>query len=296
MKWGLTQGIIGRDTDSLAPSTAAVGPNTYLSQGDFLKMLGVALALHLVVFIIAGMFPDEKVTNIPVRALSFKLGDQDRIAAYSPSVTPATTPQISAPTMQATAEERFVAPLPVPVKPQKIETLPKPKPQPQLKPLPAEPAPVRQAPVAQPMQPAIAPQPQQYVREVGQPLAPLPKVTQGTPEGAIGGAGVENTQTEQTKREIRERYEQQISGWIERHKLYPVDAGGRAGRVIVRMRIDRGGAVRYYALEQSSGIPALDAAAIDMVRRANPLPAAPVNYPEGNLIEFLIPINFQAPQ
>jgi protein TonB len=65
---------------------------------------------------------------------------------------------------------------------------------------------------------------------------------------------------------------------------------------VMRVRIDRGGAVRYAALEESSGIDILDAAAIDMIRRANPMPAAPANYPTGDLIEFLIPITFRAPK
>jgi hypothetical protein len=32
-----------------------------------------------------------------------------------------------------------------------------------------------------------------------------------------------------------------------------------------------------------------------MIRRANPVPAIPADYPAGNLIEFLIPITFEAP-
>ncbi len=300
MTWGLTQGMLGTEHESLAPSLAALGPNRYLSQRDFFWMLGVALLVHLAVFGIASLMPEKEVTNIPVRALSFKLGDQDRIAAYSPVAAP--TNEVAAPVMQAMAEARVAAttpqppqpvaqpkPAPKPVKQQP----PKPAPAPVFKPIIDHPMPAPQ----QPAPPAIAPVPQQYIREVGQPapLAPLP-TTAGTPEGAVGGAGTLNTQTEETSREIRERYEQQISSWIQRHKLYPADAGGRAGRVVVRMRIDRGGTVRYYALDESSGVHAIDNAALDMIRRANPVPAAPVNYPAGSLIEFLIPITFQAPQ
>lgn len=65
---------------------------------------------------------------------------------------------------------------------------------------------------------------------------------------------------------------------------------------MVRMCIDRGGNVRYYAIEQSSGLSIFDDAALDMIRRANPVPAVPVNYPASNLVEFLIPISFKAPQ
>ncbi len=300
---------------TLAPPMSAVGPNVYLGRNDFLKMLGIALTVHVAVFGIASLFPNDEVTNIPVRALSFKLGDQDRVAAYgSPAPTIAATAP-PPPSMAATAaaleepppEQELVErvapkpvklppkPIPVTVKPQRVVPTEQYKPVPQPQP---QPEPMAPLPYVPPSTPAIAPQPQQYVREVGQALAPLPAATApvGIATGAIGGQGTENTQTQQTTEAIRERYEQQISGWIQRHKIYPAGAGGAYGRVVVRMRIDRAGAVRYYALEQSSGNSLIDAAAIDMVRRANPVPAVPANYPSGNLIEFLIPITFEAPK
>lgn len=286
---------------TLTPSTVAMGPNTYLGRNDFLKMLGVAFAVHVAVFGIAHLFPREAVTNIPVRALSFKLGDEDRVAAYAPAPTPpaapvmqaSTAPVETAPELAAEPMERVAAkPTPAPPKP-----MPKPQPRKipteqfvkEVQPKPMEPLPAIAPPAPSP---AIAPSPQQYVREVGQPNPLLA----GIPQGAIGGSGQVNTQTEQTTETIRERYEQQISAWIQRHKIYPAGAAGAAGRVVVRMRIDRAGTVRYYALEQSSGNNLIDAAAVDMVRRANPVPAVPANYPAGNLIEFLIPISFEAPQ
>jgi hypothetical protein len=84
MNWGLSQGILGRGNTSLAPSHKALGPNTYLSASDFMKMLALAFVLHALVFAIAALIPSTKVTDIPVRALSFKLGGADRIAAYNP--------------------------------------------------------------------------------------------------------------------------------------------------------------------------------------------------------------------
>lgn len=289
--------------ETLAPSTAAMGPNTYLGQNDFLKMLGVALLVHAAIFGIAHLFPPEKVTNIPVRALSFKLGDEDRVAAYAPAPTQASAPVMQAapaieaaqtPTPEVT-ERVAPKPAPVPVVPPKPQPM---KPQPRKipteqfvkaqEPQPMEPLPAIAPPAPTP---AIAPNPQQYVREVGQ----ANPVAAGIPTGAIGGQGVVNTQTQQTAEAVRQRYEQQISAWIERHKIYPAGAAGASGRVVVRMRIDRAGAVRYYALEQSSGNGLIDAAALDMVRRANPVPAVPANYPAANLIEFLIPISFAAP-
>lgn len=151
--------------------------------------------------------------------------------------------------------------------------------------------------------PAIAETPQQYVRTHGAaPAAPSEALsalreqahsTFATADAAstVGGTGVALT----PEQEVRARYEQTISAWIQQHKIYPASARGREGRVVLRVRIDRQGYVRYYALEESSGVAMLNSAAIDMVRRANPVPAVPENYPAGNLIEFLIPITFEAP-
>ena len=63
---------------------------------------------------------------------------------------------------------------------------------------------------------------------------------------------------------------------------------------MVRVRVDRLGNVRYYGVEESAGNAATDAAAIDMVRRANPVPTVPADYPAGALIDFIIPISFKA--
>lgn len=298
--WGLTQGIIGRARASLAPSSTALGPNVYLNERDFLKMLGVAFAAHALVFGIAALVPREKVTNIPVRALSFKLGDMDRVAAYAPApvVAPVVAP-VAPPVMKAEVREtwRPSPHVPAPVTPEPLKPVAREQPKPAPKPVPVKQPKVYKVEELMPLPqaPAIAPNPQQYVREVGAPSQQAVAAAVGTPDGAVGGQGAQTILTQQTVQAIRTRYEQDISGWIQRHKYYPAAAGGHEGRAIVRMRIDRAGNVRYYAIEQSAGNAVLDAAAIDMVRRANPVPAVPAEYPAGNLVEFLIPITFKAP-
>ena len=253
MSWGLTQGILGRQRVAMAPSALALGPNTYLSQRDFLIMLAIAFVAHAMVFIVAMLVPHETVTNIPVRAISFKLGDSASIIT-TPTAAPALPPPLPAPPiMQPQMNEALRAPT------------------------------TMTASAVLPAPPAIAPKPQQYVREVG--AAPTATKAEAVSE-----------QEQQAVQAIRARYEQQISGWIQKHKFYPAKAGGREGRVVVRMRIDRQGNVRYYAVEESAGMTELDNAALDMIRRANPVPAVPENYPSGALIEFLIPISFKVPQ
>lgn len=341
----LQKGMMGIGQMSLAPSLAALGPNRYLREKDFFTMLGFAFAVHLVVILIMGILPKEKVTDIPVRALSFKIGGQDRIAAYGlpvgigttiaapkPTPAPVPVPQPKAQVWRATPKENVTVPAPLkPIpfmsapkpaerpKPQPVKSVPieqrqmpeenRADPLPAIEPVPSRltspapvivPAPVQAMPSALPSTevltqvaaPAIAPQPQRYVREVGA----APNTGLGSADGSIGGQGTETTMTPTTMQTIRERYEQQISSWIQQHKVYPAGANGAEGRVVARMRIDRSGYVRYYAIEQSSGNNVLDAAAIDMIRRANPVPAVPANYPAGSLIEFLIPITFRVPQ
>lgn len=120
----------------------------------------------------------------------------------------------------------------------------------------------------------------QYVREVSIPNAA------GSPRSKASGA---------RDAELLSRYTQLISLWIQKFKVYPEEARQRGiiGESVVRIRVDRRGNVRYYALERTTGSEVLDRAAIDMIRRANPVPAVPNDYPEGELQEFLIPVSFK---
>lgn len=296
-QWGLKQGMIGARQATLSPSLAALGRTTYLQETDFLKMLALASMLHLLVIGAASLWPEEKVTDIPVRALTFKIGAGTRIRPLEIAGAEPVAPQPIRMTPSTPGEWRAAARA---VKPQ-----PKPQPKPVKKP---KVVPVTDTPYAGALQPApqvtppaqpvladdalpdttlltshaaVAANPQRFIREApGQETVPTAQ---------------EGPSPAQQAQAARERYEREISGWIQRHKYYPANAGGREGRAVIRMRIDRSGFVRYYAIEESSGVAALDAAAIDMIRRANPMPPVPSTYPAGNLIEFLIPIVFHVP-
>lgn len=151
--------------------------------------------------------------------------------------------------------------------------------------------------------PAIAPHPTQYVRTntssegipTGGTVRSTPRQAPAHPaetSGAEQNAGAGDRKVDAAA--IRARYEQTISNWIARHKVYPAGALllGQHGKVIIRLRIDRQGNVKYSGVEKSSGYKLIDRAAIDMVRRANPVPPVPTNYPAGSLLEFLIPASF----
>lgn len=330
--WALTQGVLGgRTHQSLSPSAVALSPHSYLGSTDFLRMMGIAFVAHVVTLLILASWPREKVEQIPVQALSFRLGE----AAVLAPPTPVMVEEETAPVQpQDTASEPLKKEVPKPApKPKKIEipeTLPEVARQ-----VPQENVfgntltlPPRLMPAEQldgeaaDKKSLLERSPKQYVRQYGlpsvenllrDPTAPKPTVkeltevaptvfqgvniaAQQAAEAANvkvvqgGGQGTEATEI------IRQRYEQQISAWIARHKVYPASAAGKEGRAVVRMRIDRQGYVRYYALEETSTLEVLDKAALDMIRRANPVPRPPANYPAGNLIEFLIPITFETPR
>ena len=85
-------------------------------------------------------------------------------------------------------------------------------------------------------------------------------------------------------------YVGRLLAWLERFKEYPRAARLRRmeGQVVVRLSILADGRVAAATVATSSGHSVLDSAALDTVRRANPLPA-----PDGGPVELLVPIVFE---
>lgn len=115
---------------------------------------------------------------------------------------------------------------------------------------------------------------------------------QGGNSSAEGGGGEGGANTAQ--REVISKYEQLLSGWIDRHKIYPASAlkQGMEGKVVLRLRISRNGKVVRSDIEHSSNHPLLDQAVLETVQRSSPMPTVPSGYPGGAQVEFLIPIRF----
>lgn len=318
-------GALGGAPVTLAPSTRGIGPNTYLDHPHFFAMVGAAMIAHLAILGIYSMLPEEKVTAIPVQALSFKLGPQESIASFGmkmavdqsqPALIAAQQPVVQP------APPPPAAPKPVAQQADEWRTVHEPVPAPRtvrIEQQLAKSAPVRQRPVenmqpprkmpeqviAQPPafmpapRPAIAPTPQRFVRETGLPsLTPITGgadrgyIGLGIESGTMGGQGTSTVVSAKAAEEARLRYTQQISAWVGRHIYYPAEASGQNGRVIVRIRLDRQGYLRYFAIERSSGNAYFDRTAIDVVRRSDPFPAPPPEYPAENLNEFTLPVDF----
>ena len=80
---------------------------------------------------------------------------------------------------------------------------------------------------------------------------------------------------------------------LQRYKRYPSEALSRSeeGMVLLSFSIDRNGHVLARRIARSSGYADLDSEVMDMIVRADPLPAFPANMPQAQL-DLTIPIRF----
>ena len=104
-------------------------------------------------------------------------------------------------------------------------------------------------------------------------------------EGGYGAAGGDPR--------VEADYAAVLLAWLERHKEYPRPARrrGQEGVVLLYVLIDREGRVLQSRIEESSGYPLLDNAALDMLERAAPVPPLPDDMPQERL-ELVLPVQF----
>ncbi|WP_213980965.1 energy transducer TonB [Sphingomonas sp. dw_22] len=90
----------------------------------------------------------------------------------------------------------------------------------------------------------------------------------------------------------RRNWQGEILARLARFRRYPAGARARRaqGVAYVRFRMDRGGHVLSLALDRSSGATDLDRAAMETVRRADPLPRIPDDLPDE--VELSVPVEF----
>jgi protein TonB len=289
----------------------------YLNSQHFLGTVLLALMLHLGGILIYQIMPKEAVEMIPVRVLNVKLGNALPIENPLPVTETLTeTSQIAPKPVVVTKSQ------PKPLMPKKeTASLPKPRVTAAEKPMAKQ----MEKPMEKPLSPvvfskpvAVAKTPQlekvkskpktiadaakeqsakHYVREDTMPTVQYDTADGLTSAGTTSeeaGSPLGNSTAESA--EIEKRYTQTLSLWINRFKIYPMEArqAGIGGTVMLRLRIDRQGKVLRYVLERASGYPVIDQAISTMVNAANPVPAVPANYPDSRpYLEFLIPIHFQ---
>lgn len=80
---------------------------------------------------------------------------------------------------------------------------------------------------------------------------------------------------------------------LEHYKRYPREAAAQhaEGVAYLRFSINRNGSVLSAKLDKSSGFDLLDAEALALVRRANPLPPPPAGL-EGNVFDLVLPVTY----
>ena len=99
--------------------------------------------------------------------------------------------------------------------------------------------------------------------------------------------------TKKTPKVSPQKWQSQVIAHLNRMKKYPADARKRREEGVPRLQftIDRAGRVVSARIIRSSGFPALDQAALDMINRASPVPAPPDSVPDSR-ITLTVPVNF----
>ena len=282
----------------------------YLHEQHFWMTVLVAFLIHVGAAGIYMILPENDVEEIPVKVLNVKLGGvalpepflKGEGTGNQPTSAPAKvdlnkiTPQkkqAAKPVSKPKKSVREKTPAKpdkklTPLKEVKIDNKP-----PVARKAKAK-QPLRDAPsvtIQQPPAPAPLSEPKRYVREkAGESVVRARAPTRRMTKGSVLGNSTSDSA------EVRTRYTQTLSLWIDKHKIYPAEARaqGQGGQVRLRIRINRQGRIIRYILEQASGYAAIDQAISQMVNAANPVPAVPSNYPDKSpYLEFIIPINFK---
>jgi len=93
---------------------------------------------------------------------------------------------------------------------------------------------------------------------------------------------------------VRSDWQRQLIRQLDRNKRFPPGASRREAEIVVTFTIDRMGKLLDARIAKGSGDARLDAAALDMMRRADPLPAPPPVMADDGLT-FTLPVNFTVP-
>lgn len=174
------------------------------------------------------------------------------------------------------------APTPQPPSPQP----PSPQPPPPVA-APRPPQPVTPAPLSAPT--AAASLPAEPARpQPAPPSPPVPRPPPATPAPP--------TPSPPPSRALP-TWQGQVLGQLQRLKHYPEAAlfHHQQGVVWLRFAINREGRVLSASIDKSSGVDSLDAEALALVRRAQPLPRPPADVP-GERLELVAPIEFHLSQ
>lgn len=241
-------------------------------RGRWGRALAIVLALHVAAVIIAVLWQGAQRIEPVKEEMSVSLDLAPMPVADEP---PAAAPQIAA--AQPVQRQQPVA----------VE-----RPQPVLQPETPLPVVAPQVPVA--VRAAVAAAPS------GEAAAPIAaSAGSGTPADAGGSAASAPPGRAGSGRggrgggDAAAAWRGRVLAHLDRHKRYPPAARmmKREGRAQVNLTLDRGGRVLAVSLGRGAGFKAFDEEAVDVVKRAQPLPAPPPEV-EGESIPMQVPIGF----
>jgi TonB family protein len=113
-------------------------------------------------------------------------------------------------------------------------------------------------------------------------------------EGAreANAAAAPNIGIGKDKYALAAKWESQLTAYFELHKRYPKVDKAKAALVKVSLVLNRLGRVLSVAIAESSGDPLYDEAAMDMVRRSDPVPRPPAALTD-DTFSYTLPVDFK---
>jgi protein TonB len=91
---------------------------------------------------------------------------------------------------------------------------------------------------------------------------------------------------------VRRTWQKELGAHLDRHKRYPADRVSKSAEIVVTFVLDRSGHVLSSSIVQGSGDAAFDQAALDMLKRSDPVPAPPPLIADEGL-SFTLPVLFR---
>jgi protein TonB len=230
----------------------------------------IVIALHCGAFLLITRHRDPfQPVGTPPAAVIIDLTPAPAAALPEPTPPVEPTPPEPEPRLQPEPEPAMpvVEPSPAPHPPVVLPAPQPPKPKPKAKPV--------ERPPVQQHEPAVVPAP-------AAPAAPAPPAAFQAPPGPAP-----------SNANLRATWQAQLLSWLERHKRYPrvAQEQRQQGVASLRFALDRQGRILSFRLDKSSGFTLLDEEVLELIQRAQPVPAPPPEIP-GDRIEVLVPVAF----
>jgi periplasmic protein TonB len=98
--------------------------------------------------------------------------------------------------------------------------------------------------------------------------------------------------TGESLRRVRATWQKELAAHLDKYKRYPPDRSRQSAQIVIRLVLDRTGHVVSASVMKSAGDSAFDDAALDMMRRADPVPPPPPLVADEGL-SFSLPVIFR---